>query len=106
MVSRDTRSRARAPTSHRCKRGRNASGDHYVINGTKTWITLAQFANMIFVLARTDPAAQKQKGISFILVDMATPGVTVRPIETIDGGHEINEVHFENVRVTDRQSRR
>ena len=75
------------------------SGEDYIINGTKTWITLAQYANMIFVLARTDPAAQKQKGISFILVDMATPGVTVRPIETIDGGHEINEVHFENVRV-------
>jgi len=74
-------------------------GDHYIINGTKTWITLAQYANMIFVLARTDPAAKKQRGISFILVDMTTPGVSVRPIETIDGGHEINEVHFENVRV-------
>ena len=74
-------------------------GDEYVINGTKTWITLAQYANMIFVLARTDPTAKKQRGISFILVDMATSGVTVRPIETIDGGHEINEVHFENVRV-------
>jgi alkylation response protein AidB-like acyl-CoA dehydrogenase len=74
-------------------------GDHYVINGTKTWITLAQYANMIFVLARTDPTVPKQKGISFILVDMTTPGVTVRPIVTIDGGHEINEVHLENVRV-------
>jgi alkylation response protein AidB-like acyl-CoA dehydrogenase len=74
-------------------------GDHYLINGTKTWITLAQYANMIFVLARTDPTVPKQKGISFILVDMTTPGVTVRPIVTIDGGHEINEVHFENVRV-------
>jgi alkylation response protein AidB-like acyl-CoA dehydrogenase len=74
-------------------------GDHYVINGQKTWITLAQFANMIFVLARTDPDAKKQEGISFILVDMTTPGVTVRPIVTIDGGKEINEVIFENVRV-------
>jgi alkylation response protein AidB-like acyl-CoA dehydrogenase len=74
-------------------------GDTYVINGAKTWITLAQYANMIFVLARTDPSAKKQKGISFILVDMTTPGVTVRPIETIDGGHEINEVIFENCRV-------
>jgi alkylation response protein AidB-like acyl-CoA dehydrogenase len=74
-------------------------GDTYVINGTKTWITLAQYANMIFVLARTDPTAKKQKGISFILVDMTKPGVTVRPIETIDGGHEINEVIFENCRV-------
>ena len=74
-------------------------GDHYIINGTKTWITLAQYANMIFVLARTDRTVPKQKGISFILVDMTTPGVTVRPIVTIDGGHEINEVHLENVRV-------
>jgi len=74
-------------------------GDHYVINGQKTWITLAQFANMIFVLARTDPSAKRQEGISFILVDMTTPGVTVRPIVTIDGGKEINEVIFENVRV-------
>jgi alkylation response protein AidB-like acyl-CoA dehydrogenase len=74
-------------------------GDHYVINGQKTWITLAQFANMIFVLARTEQAAKKQEGISFILVDMTTPGVTVRPIVTIDGGKEINEVIFENVRV-------
>jgi len=74
-------------------------GDEYLLNGQKTWITLAQFANWIFVLARTDPSAKKQNGISFILVDMATPGVTVRPIETIDGGHEINEVSFENVRV-------
>ncbi len=74
-------------------------GDEYLLNGQKTWITLAQFANWIFVLARTDVSAKKQNGISFILVDMATPGVTVRPIETIDGGHEINEVSFENVRV-------
>jgi alkylation response protein AidB-like acyl-CoA dehydrogenase len=71
----------------------------YVINGTKTWITAAQWADWIFVLARTDPNAKKQEGISFILVDMRTPGVTVRPIETIDGGKEINEVHLENVEV-------
>jgi alkylation response protein AidB-like acyl-CoA dehydrogenase len=74
-------------------------GDHYIINGQKTWITLAQYANMIFVLARTEQTAKKQDGISFILVDMTTPGVTVRPIVTIDGGSEINEVIFENVRV-------
>jgi len=74
-------------------------GDHYVINGQKTWITLAQYANMIFVLARTEQTAKKQDGISFLLVDMTTPGVTVRPIVTIDGGKEINEVIFENVRV-------
>jgi alkylation response protein AidB-like acyl-CoA dehydrogenase len=71
----------------------------YLINGTKTWITAAQWADWIFVLARTDPQAKKQEGISFILVDMRTPGVTVRPIETIDGGKEINEVHLENVEV-------
>ncbi len=72
-------------------------GDTYVINGTKTWITAAQWADWMFVLARTDPAAKKQDGISFVLVDMTTPGVTVRPIVTIDGGSEINEVHLENV---------
>jgi alkylation response protein AidB-like acyl-CoA dehydrogenase len=75
-------------------------GDTYVINGTKTWITAAQWADWIFVLARTSPVEKKrQEGISFILVDMRTPGVTVREITTIDGGHEINEVHLENVEV-------
>ena len=74
-------------------------GDTYVIEGTKTWITVAQWADWIFVLARTDPDAKKQEGISFILVDMRSPGVTVRPIVTIDGGHEINEVHFDRVEV-------
>jgi pimeloyl-CoA dehydrogenase large subunit len=74
-------------------------GDHYVINGQKTWTTLAQYADWCFVLARTDPSAKKQLGISFILVDMKTPGVTVRPIQTIDGGHEVNEVFFDNVKV-------
>jgi len=75
------------------------SGDAYLVNGTKTWITAAQWADWIFVLARTDPQAKKQEGISFILVDMRSPGVTVRPIQTIDGGSEINEVHLENVEV-------
>ncbi|GAC1402274.1 MAG: acyl-CoA dehydrogenase family protein [Candidatus Velthaea sp.] len=74
-------------------------GDHYLINGTKTWITYAQYADWIFVLARTSVTKKKQEGISFILVDMTAPGVTVRPIETIDGGKEINEVHLENVEV-------
>jgi pimeloyl-CoA dehydrogenase large subunit len=74
-------------------------GDHYVVNGQKTWITLAQYADWIFCLARTDPAAKKQQGISFLLIDMTTPGITVRPIQTIDGGHEINEVFFDEVRV-------
>ena len=73
--------------------------DTYIVNGTKTWITAAQWGDWIFVLARTDPAAKKQEGISFILVDMRSPGVTVRPIQTIDGGREINEVYLENVEV-------
>ena len=74
-------------------------GDHYIVNGQKTWTTLGQHANWIFCLARTDPAAKKQRGISFLLIDMATPGITVRPIITIDGEHEVNEVFFDEVRV-------
>ncbi|MDO5627473.1 MAG: acyl-CoA dehydrogenase family protein [Mobilicoccus sp.] len=74
-------------------------GDEYVINGQKTWTTLGQHADWIFVLARTDPEARKQAGISFILVDMKSEGVTVRPIQLLDGGHEVNEVFFDNVRV-------
>ena len=75
-------------------------GDHYVINGQKTWTTLGQFADWIFLLARTDPnAPKKQAGISFILAEMSTPGITVRPIKLIDGSHEVNEVWFEDVRV-------
>jgi pimeloyl-CoA dehydrogenase large subunit len=74
-------------------------GDHYVVNGQKTWTTLGQYADWIFCLVRTDPAAKKQKGISFLLIDMKTPGITIRPIITIDGGHEVNEVFFDEVRV-------
>ena len=74
-------------------------GDHYVVNGQKTWTTLAQFADWIFVLARTDKNAKAQEGISFLLVDMKTPGITVKPIITMDGGHEVNEVWFDNVKV-------
>jgi pimeloyl-CoA dehydrogenase large subunit len=74
-------------------------GDHYIVNGQKTWTTLAQYADWIFCLVRTDPAAKKQQGISFLLIDMKTPGITVRPIQTIDGGHEVNEVFFDDVRV-------
>ena len=73
-------------------------GDSWVISGQKTWTTMAQWANWIFVLARTNPQAKKQQGISFFLVDMKTPGITVRPIQTIDGGHEVNEVFFDDVR--------
>jgi hypothetical protein len=74
-------------------------GDHYVVNGQKTWTTLAQYADWIFCLVRTDPAAKKQRGISFLLIDMSSPGVTVRPIQLIDGGYEVNEVFFDNVLV-------
>src|SRR5580693_473730 len=73
---------------------------HYVVNGQKTWTTLAQYADWIFCLVRTDPgAAKKQEGISFILMDMKSPGITVRPIVTIDGGREVNEVFFDDVKV-------
>jgi alkylation response protein AidB-like acyl-CoA dehydrogenase len=74
-------------------------GDHYVVNGQKTWTTLAQHADMIFCLVRTDATVKKQEGISFILVDMKTPGITVRPIVTIDGSAEVNEVFFDEVKV-------
>jgi pimeloyl-CoA dehydrogenase large subunit len=74
-------------------------GDHYIVNGQKTWTTLAQYADWIFCLVRTDPSAKKQEGISFLLIDMKTPGITVRPIQTIDGGHEVNEVFFDDVQV-------
>jgi pimeloyl-CoA dehydrogenase large subunit len=74
-------------------------GDHWVVNGQKTWTTLAQHADWIFCLVRTDPAAKKQEGISFLLIDMRSPGITVRPIQTIDGGHEVNEVFLDDVRV-------
>lgn len=74
-------------------------GDHYVVNGQKTWTTLAQYADWGFFLVRTDPDAKAQEGISFLLIDMKTPGVTVRPIITLDGAHEVNEVWLEDVRV-------
>jgi alkylation response protein AidB-like acyl-CoA dehydrogenase len=75
-------------------------GDHYVVNGTKTWTTLGQHADWIFCLVRTSTdVARRQEGISFLLIDMKSEGVTVRPIITIEGEHEVNEVHFENVRV-------
>ncbi len=74
-------------------------GEHYVVNGQKTWTTLGQHANMIFCLVRTDRDAKPQEGISFLLVDMNTPGVEVRPIITLDGEHEVNEVFFTDVKV-------
>lgn len=74
-------------------------GDRYIVNGQKTWTTLAQHADMIFCLVRTSSTGKKQEGISFLLIDMHSPGVTVRPIITIEGEHEVNEVWFENVEV-------
>ncbi|HYD78421.1 MAG TPA: acyl-CoA dehydrogenase family protein [Paucimonas sp.] len=74
-------------------------GDHYIVNGQKTWTTLGQYADMIFCLVRTDPDARKQEGISFLLIDMHTPGITVRPIIMLDEDHEVNEVFFDNVKV-------
>ncbi|MEL7185456.1 MAG: acyl-CoA dehydrogenase family protein [Pseudomonadota bacterium] len=75
-------------------------GDDYIINGTKTWTTLGQYADWIFCLVRTSSdVARRQEGISFILVDMNTPGITVKPIILMDGEHEVNEIHFDNVRV-------
>jgi alkylation response protein AidB-like acyl-CoA dehydrogenase len=74
-------------------------GDEYVINGQKTWTTLGQHANKIFCLVRTDPDVKQQEGISFVLVDLDTPGIEMRPIRLIEGGHEVNEVFFTDVRV-------
>ncbi|HEU4969747.1 acyl-CoA dehydrogenase family protein [Sphingomonas sp.] len=74
-------------------------GDHYIVNGQKTWTTLAQHADWGFFLVRTDPDSKPQEGISFLLLDMKSPGVTVRPIITLGGEHEVNEVWLEDVRV-------
>ncbi len=74
-------------------------GDHYIVNGQKTWTTLAQYADWIFCLVRTNAEAKKQEGISFLLIDMRSPGITVRPIQTFDGGREVNEVFFDEVKV-------
>ena len=74
-------------------------GDHYVVNGQKLWTSTAHHADWCFLLVRTDPQAKKQQGITYLLMDMRTPGITVRPIITLDGHHETNEMFLENVRV-------
>ncbi|MEP9321250.1 acyl-CoA dehydrogenase family protein [Pseudomonas sp. LABIM340] len=74
-------------------------GEHYIVNGQKTWTTMGQHADWIFCLVRTDLQAKAQRGISFLLIDMKSPGITVRPIITLDGEHEVNEVFFDNVKV-------
>jgi len=74
-------------------------GDHYIVNGSKTWTTLAQNADWIFCLVRTETTQKKQEGISFLLIDMKTEGIEVKPIITIDGDHEVNSVFFSDVKV-------
>jgi alkylation response protein AidB-like acyl-CoA dehydrogenase len=83
--------------SLQCKAVRD--GEHYVINGTKIWTTHAQYANRMFCLVRTTSGGKPQAGISFLCFDMDTPGITVRPIISISGDHELNQVFFDNVRV-------
>jgi len=74
-------------------------GDFYIVNGQKTWTTLAQFADWIFCLVRTNPDVKQQEGITFLLIDMKSPGITVKPIIVLDGAREVNEVFFDNVKV-------
>jgi alkylation response protein AidB-like acyl-CoA dehydrogenase len=74
-------------------------GDHYIVNGQKTWTSFAHWGDWIFCLVRTNPDGKPQEGISFLLIDMKTPGVTVRPIIMLDGAHHVNDVFLDNVRV-------
>jgi alkylation response protein AidB-like acyl-CoA dehydrogenase len=83
--------------SLRCRAVRH--GDDYIVDGQKTWTTLAQYADWIFCLVRTDPAAKPQEGISFLLIDMKSPGITIKPIIVLDGAREVNEVFFDSVKV-------
>jgi alkylation response protein AidB-like acyl-CoA dehydrogenase len=89
-----------AAVKTRADRVSSSAGDHYIVNGQKIWTTLGHYGDWIFCLVRTDSAAGKrQEGISFLLIDMTTPGITVRPLILMDGGHEVNEVFFDDVRV-------
>ncbi|MEJ6005220.1 acyl-CoA dehydrogenase family protein [Paucibacter sp. AS339] len=83
--------------SVKCKAARQ--GNKFLVNGQKTWTTLGQYGDWIFCLVRTDSSGKPQTGISFLLIDMKSPGVTVRPIIMLDGEHEVNEVFFDNVEV-------
>ena len=84
----------------RAERKSTNAGDSYHVTGQKIWTTLGHYGDWIFCLVRTDPTAEKrQEGISFLLIDMATPGITVRPLILMDGGHEVNEIFFDDVRV-------
>ena len=73
--------------------------EYYIVNGQKTWTTLGQYADWGFFLVRTDPTSKPQAGISFLLIDMKSPGIEVRPIITLEGGHEVNDVFLDNVKV-------
>ena len=76
-----------------------SDGDDYIVNGTKIWTSFAQHANMIFALVRTSTEGIVQQGISFLMIDMKSPGITVKPIINLEGSHELNQVFFDNVRV-------
>ena len=76
-----------------------SDGDHYVVNGTKIWTSYAQHANKMFALVRTSAEGKAQQGISFLLLDMDTPGITIKPIINLEGTHELNQVFFDDVRV-------
>ena len=78
-------------------------GDHYIVNGQKTWTTEGHHADWLFCLVRTSATEKPQRGISFLLVDARTPGITIRPIISIDDAHSLNEVFFDNVRIPDSQ---
>ena len=83
----------------RAKRQAGPQGDEFVINGTKIWTTHAQWANKIFCLVRTDSSGKPQQGISFLLFDLGLPGISIRPIISLSGDHELNQVFFDDVRV-------
>lgn len=83
----------------RAERRSDDDGDHYIVNGQKIWTTTAHLADWVFALVRTDNGARKQDGISFLLIDLKSPGITIRPILSIDGEHHLNEVFFDDVRV-------
>ena len=83
----------------KAERVRTKDGDKFIVNGQKTWTTLGQYGDWIFCLVRTSSDGKPQTGISFLLIDMKSPGVTVRPIITMEGDHEVNEVWFDNVEV-------
>lgn len=83
----------------RAERRHDVEGEHYLVNGQKIWTTTAHQADWVFALVRTEVGARKQDGISFLLMDLKSPGITIRPIVSIDGEHHLNEVFFDNVRV-------